>query len=120
MQKRPFGKTANGEAVDLYLLKNKNNVEIGIINYGAHVVSLKVPDRQGKLADVVLGYDNLAGYEADKSHFGRIIGRYANRIAFGKFTLNGREYTPDRNNGQTICTAEIRPWLRPQLCAEGK
>jgi len=100
MQKRPFGKTANGEAVDLYLLKNKNNVEIGIINYGGHVVSLKVPDRQGKLADVVLGHDDLVDYETDKSHFGGIIGRYANRIALGKFTLNGHEYTLARNNGQ--------------------
>lgn len=100
MRKRPFGKTANGEEVDLYLLKNKNNVEIGIINYGGIIVSLKVPGRRGELADVVLGYDDFASYERDKWHFGAIIGRYANRIAHGKFTLDGHEYTLARNNGQ--------------------
>jgi aldose 1-epimerase len=100
IRKRPFGRTANGEEVDLYLLKNKNNVEIGIMNYGGIIVSLKVPDRQGELADVVLGYDDFASYERDKWHLGAIIGRYANRIAHGKFTLNGRDYTLARNNGQ--------------------
>lgn len=99
MQKRPFGKLVNGEAVDLYLLKNKSNLEVGIINYGGIVVSMKVPDRRGEMADVVLGYDDLSDYEKDRWHFGAIIGRYANRIAQGRFTLNGHEYNLARNNG---------------------
>src|SRR4029077_16072061 len=70
-----------------------------ITNYGGIVVSLRVPDRRGGLADVVLGYDDVAGYEKDKWHLGAIIGRYANRIAGGKFRLNGHEYTLARNNG---------------------
>jgi len=85
--------------VDLYLIKNSNRVEIEITNYGGIVVSLKVPDRHGETADVVLGYGDLASYERDKWHFGAIIGRYANRIANGKFQLNGSEYTLARNNG---------------------
>ena len=99
MPKRLFGRTLDGRDVDLYLIKNCNRVEIEITNYGGIVVSLKVPDRQGKTADVVLGYDDLASYERDKWHFGAIIGRYANRIANGKFRLNGAEYTLARNNG---------------------
>jgi len=99
MRKRPFGKTSDGKEANLYLLKNSNNVEIEITNYGGIVVSLKIPDRRGEMADVVLGYDDLASYEADTWHFGAIIGRYANRIANGKFHLNGREYTLTRNNG---------------------
>ena len=99
MRKRPFGKTSGGKEVDLYQLKNSKNVEIEITNFGGVVVSLKVPDRHGEMADVVLGYDNLASYEADKWHFGATIGRYANRIAGGKFPLNGHEYTLARNNG---------------------
>jgi len=99
MRKRPFGKTSDGREIDLYLLRNSNGVEIEITNYGGIVVSLRVPDRRGGLADVVLGYDDIAGYEKDKWHLGAIIGRYANRIAEGKFRLNGREYTLARNNG---------------------
>jgi aldose 1-epimerase len=99
MRKRPFGKTSNGSEVELYLLKNSRDVEIEITNYGGIVVSLRVPDRRGEMADVVLGYDDLASYGKDKWHFGAIIGRYANRIADGKFRLNGQEYTLARNNG---------------------
>jgi aldose 1-epimerase len=100
MRKRPFGKTSDGNEIDLYLLKNSHGVEIEITNYGGIVVSLKVPDRRGETADVVLGYDDLASYERDKWHFGGIIGRYANRIAQGKFRLNGHVYTLARNNGE--------------------
>jgi aldose 1-epimerase len=99
VRKRPFGKTSDGREVELYTLTNSNKVEIEITNYGGIVVSLKVPDRQGEMADVVLGYEDLANYERDKWHFGAIIGRYANRIAGGKFRLNGQEHTLARNNG---------------------
>lgn len=99
MRKRIFGKTSEGMEVALFTLANSNGVEIEITNYGGIVVSLKVPDRRGKLADVVLGYDELASYEEDKWHFGATIGRCANRIAGGKFRLNGQEYTLACNNG---------------------
>lgn len=99
MRKRSFGKTANGKDAELYTLLNSNGVEIEITNYGGIVVSLRLPDRRGEMTDVVLGYDNLSSYEADKWHFGATIGRYANRIAGGKFRLNGHEFTLARNNG---------------------
>ena len=99
MRKRPFGKISDGREVELYTLANSKKVEIEITNYGGIVVSLRVPDRRGEMADVVLGYDDLASYEKDKWHFGAIVGRYANRIANGKFRLNGHEYTLARNNG---------------------
>jgi aldose 1-epimerase len=99
MWKRPFGKTSEGREVALFTLANSNRVEIEITNFGGIVVSLKVPDRRGKVDDVVLGYDDFASYEKDRWHFGAIIGRYANRIAGGKFRLNGHEYTLACNNG---------------------
>jgi len=98
--KRAFGKTGDGKQVDLYVLSNKNGVEVDITNFGAAVVSLKVPDRHGKTDDVVLGYDDLDGYLHDKSYFGATVGRYANRIAHGKFTLNGTIYTLAKNDGE--------------------
>ncbi len=76
----------------------RRGAEARIINYGAILVSLKVPDRQGTLRDVVLGYDDLAGYVKDKSFLGATVGRYANRIAAGKFTLDGKTYQLDLNN----------------------
>jgi aldose 1-epimerase len=95
----PFGVLPDGGKVSLYTLTNRAGVEVRIINYGAIVVSLKVPDRAGKLRDVVLGYDDLAGYVQDKAFLGAIVGRYANRIAAGKFTLDGKTYQLDLNNG---------------------
>ncbi|MGA8491096.1 MAG: aldose epimerase family protein [Terriglobales bacterium] len=99
MQKQSFGKTEDGQPVDLYTLTNKNGMEARITNYGGTVVSLKVPDRNGKLDDVVLGYDNLEGYETGKAYIGATVGRYANRIAHAKFTLDGITYTLEKNNG---------------------
>lgn len=100
MQTRSFGTTPDGKPATLYTLRNQQGMEVAITNFGAAVVSLKTPDRQGKSADVVLGYDDLAGYENDKSFFGATIGRYGNRIAHGKFTLNGATYTLAKNNGE--------------------
>ena len=96
---RPFGRTPDGTAVDLFTLRNANGVEAGICNYGGLVIFLKVPDRHGRLGDVTLGYDKLEDYLKDSPHFGALIGRYGNRIAKGKFTLNGQEYTLAVNNG---------------------
>jgi aldose 1-epimerase len=96
--KKSFGKTPDGQAVDLYVLANKSGAEVSITNYGGAVVSIKVPDRNGKLADVVLGYDNADGYVKDKSYFGALVGRYGNRIAHAQFVLDGKTYTLAKNN----------------------
>lgn len=98
---RPFGKTADGTPVEIYTLTNAHGMEAQIMTYGGIVVSLKAPDRSGKMADVVLGYDTLDGYLKDNGpYMGALIGRYGNRIANGKFTLNGVEYTLAKNNGE--------------------
>ena len=99
IDKRDFGKLQDGTTVDIYTLKNRNGIEVEITNYGGAVVSIKTPDRRGQMADIALGYDDPLGYVADASYFGALIGRYANRIALGKFTLNGVEYKLAQNNG---------------------
>jgi aldose 1-epimerase len=96
--RQPFGQTKDCQAVDIFTLRNSKGAEARICNYGGLVVSLKVPDRNGKLGDVVLGYDRLADYIKDSPYFGALIGRYGNRIARGKFTLNGQQYTLVTNN----------------------
>ncbi len=98
IEKRLFGKLADGTAVDLYTLTNKNGLVAEITNYGGTVVRLKTPDAEGKLGDVVLGYDTPQEYESGTSYFGALIGRFANRIAGGKFTLNGVDYQLAKNN----------------------
>lgn len=99
MKKEFFGKLPDGRQADLYILRNKNGMEVDITNYGADIVRIKVPDRQGKVEDVALGYDNLEGYIHDKAYFGATVGRYANRIAHGSFKLHGRVYTLPKNDG---------------------
>ena len=100
MTKQPFGKTPAGEEVTLYTLTNARGTEVAITTYGGIVVSLKTPDRQGKPADVVLGFDTLEGYLKGHPYFGAIIGRYGNRIAKGRFTLDGVTYKLAQNNGE--------------------
>ena len=99
IMKEPFGKTKDGKEVDIYTLKNKNGAIAKIMTYGALVTELHVPDKKGNSGDIVLGFDNLAAYEAGHPYFGATTGRVANRIANGKFTLNGEEYTLAKNNG---------------------
>ncbi len=103
VSKAAFGTMPDGTAVDIYTLKS-DAVEARITNYGARVVSIKTADRDGKMGDVVLGYDSLAGYLADKkTYFGAIVGRYGNRIAHGKFTIDGKTYQiPQNNNGNSL------------------
>jgi aldose 1-epimerase len=96
--KQPFGHTAEGTPVDLYSLVD-GKIEVGIITYGGIVVSLRTPDRNGKIDDVVLGCDSVEKYEAQTAHFGGIIGRYANRIAHGSFKLDGKTYSIPKNDG---------------------
>jgi aldose 1-epimerase len=98
--KRLFGKLNNGKEVYMYTLKNKNGMTAEITNYGATVVSLFVPDKNGKFADVILGYDSLQSYENGTSYFGAIVGRYGNRIGKGRFTLEGKTYQLTINNGE--------------------
>jgi aldose 1-epimerase len=99
MASQLFGTTRDGRQAHLYHLANQNGMKAVVTNYGGAIISLLVPDRNGKPADIALGYDTLAGYEADKAYLGAIIGRFANRIAYGRFTLNGAAYTLPRNNG---------------------
>lgn len=100
IEKEAFGKTADGKNVDLYTLTNANGLKAKITNYGGIVTSLQVSDRNGNLADIVLGYDTLDKYIKASPYFGAIVGRYGNRIAKGKFTLNNFEYTLATNDGE--------------------
>ena len=100
VRKETFGKTADGKPVDLYTLTNSNGLEVRAMTYGGIIVSMRVPDRKGKLADVVLGHDDFDGYLVNPPYFGAIVGRYANRIANGTFTLDGVKYTLPKNDGQ--------------------
>lgn len=95
-----FGQTAGGDAVERFTLSNHTGMQITLMTRGATIVNLHVPDRDGKSADVVLGFDDVAGYESDRNqYFGCTTGRVCNRIAHGKFTLNGTEYQLAVNNG---------------------
>ncbi len=98
LEKEPFGMTPDGEKVDLYHLVNADRMKVDITNYGAIVVRLMVRDRNGNLDDVVLGYDKLEDYIKDSPYFGAIVGRYGNRIANGRFSLDGVEYQLATNN----------------------
>jgi len=108
MEKKVFGTTADGKTADLYTLKNKNGMQVSITNFGATVVSIIVPDKAGKMADVALGYDDLAGYELNKNYLGVLVGRYGNRIAHGKFSIDGAEYTLAKNNGDNSLHGGIK------------
>ncbi|MCL2639316.1 MAG: galactose mutarotase, partial [Phycisphaerales bacterium] len=95
----PFGKTAAGQTVTAYTLANGSGVSATILNYGGVITQINVPDKTGKIANVTLGFDNFAQYEKESPYFGAICGRVANRIAKGKFTLDGKTYSLATNNG---------------------
>ena len=99
IKKKSFGKTPDGQEVNLYTLTNTNGLRAGITNYGAILVSMEVPDKNGKLADITLGFDTLDGYIPRHPYFGATVGRYANRIGGAKFKLNDVEYKLAANNG---------------------
>jgi aldose 1-epimerase len=99
VSRKNFGFGPDGEDVYLFTLKNSNGVEVSITNFGGAITSILAPDRNGDFADVVLGYDTLDEYVKNPRYFGALIGRYANRIAGGKFSLNGIEYQLAQNNG---------------------
>ncbi|WKN44652.1 aldose epimerase family protein [Tunicatimonas pelagia] len=98
ISKKSFGTTESGATVDLYTLTN-GDTEVDITNYGGIITAWRVPDAQGTVADVVLGYSDMEGYRTEPSYFGALIGRYGNRIANGKFTLDGETYSLATNNG---------------------
>jgi aldose 1-epimerase len=97
---QPFGETADGNAVHLFSLSNDHGMEVNVTNYGGIITALWVPDRWGKIDDVVLGHDTLEGYLHRSRYFGALIGRYANRISRGQFSLNGTRYSLTQNNGE--------------------
>ena len=99
VDKQSFGKTDDGKEVFLYTLKNAHGMEVVISTFGGDVMSIKVPDKAGKIADVTLAFDNVADYEKPGPYFGAIVGRYANRIANGSFKLDGKEYHVPQNDG---------------------
>jgi aldose 1-epimerase len=99
VQKTDFGKLDDGTEIEQYTLENTKGAKAKVITYGATLTELWMPDKNGKKADIVLGFDNLKGYLSDEPYFGATVGRYANRIAKGKFTLDGKEYTLAINNG---------------------
>jgi aldose 1-epimerase len=95
---KPFGEV-DGQPVQLYTLTNAKGMKVQITNYGAIVTSLTAPDKNGKMGDIVMGYDNLQDYVKNSPYFGAIVGRYGNRIGKGKFTIDGKEYSVTVNDG---------------------
>ncbi|HEX8117058.1 MAG TPA: aldose epimerase family protein, partial [Pyrinomonadaceae bacterium] len=123
-KRESFGQTRDGQAVDIYTLKNARGAEARITTYGGAVVSLKVPDRRGQFDDVVLGFDDIEGYQKTTTYIGSLVGRYANRIAKGRFTLDGKEYTLATNNGENHLHGGVRGfdkvvWKARPLAARG-
>jgi aldose 1-epimerase len=107
VSKRSFGHTADGTPVELYTLAD-GKVEVRITNYGGIITALRTPDRDGKFDDIVLGYDTVDKYIAKTAYFGAIIGRYANRIAHGRFQLDGKTYSIPKNDGDNTLHGGIR------------
>ena len=107
VKREPFG-DVNGERVELLTLTNKNGIEVRAITYGGIITSIKTPDRTGAMGDIVLGFNSIERYHAEHPFFGAIIGRYGNRIAKGRFTIDGQEYTLATNNGPNHLHGGIR------------
>ncbi len=99
LTKKSFGTTPEGRQVDLYTFENSAGMKVSIMTYGGIITKIITPDKNGELDDITLGFDSLEGYLEDHPYFGALVGRYGNRIAEGKFTLNGKEYTLAQNNG---------------------
>ena len=125
VSKAPFGKTSDGTPVELFTLENSNGMKAKITNYGGIVTQLHVPDKDGNLGDVVLGYDKLSSYIKASPYFGCITGRYANRIAKGQFTINRKTYQLATNNGDNhLHGGEVgfdkRVWKATEVTGMGK
>jgi aldose 1-epimerase len=118
IDKSPFGTLKTGEAVDIYTLKNANGMTVRITNYGGTIVSWTAPDRNGNYADITLGCADLANYEKGVPYFGALVGRYGNRIANGKFALEGKTYTLATNNGKNHLHGGIKGFDKAVWTAE--
>ena len=116
---KPFGTTPDGIEINLFTLSNDHRFEVSITEFGGAITSIKVPDANGDLMDVVLGYDTLAEYVRNPRFFGGLIGRHANRIALGKFSLNGVEYQLAQNNGVNHLHGGIRGYDKRVLSGTG-
>jgi len=110
LTKAPFERMPDGQVVDLISLRSPSGVEMTVLSYGGTIVSLKTPDRSGALDDIVLGFDDLGSYREKSPYFGCLIGRYGNRIAKGKFMLDGAPYTLATNNGVNHLHGGIKGW----------
>ena len=117
MKKEKFG-SVQGNAVTLYTLTNSNGLEVRATNFGGIIVSVRTPDKQGRMDDIVLGFDDLQGYLDNKPYFGAIIGRYANRIAAARFTLDGVQYSLAANNGPNSLHGGIKGFNKVVWSAE--
>lgn len=113
-----FGKTADGKDVTLITCNNRNGLVLKMTNYGATIVALEVPDRDGKKVNINLGFDSVAGYENHTAFFGCTVGRFANRIGAGKFTLDGNEYQLATNNGPNHLHGGVKNFSRVLWKAE--
>ena len=118
LRRAPFGRTADGRPVELFTLTNAHGIEVRLTNYGGIITSLRTPDRSGRFDDIVLGYDSLSGYLHDSEYFGAIVGRYGNRIAKGRFTLDGATYRLAVNNGPNSLHGGIRGFDKVVWTAE--
>ncbi|WP_232304864.1 aldose epimerase family protein [Maribacter thermophilus] len=119
IEKSDFGVTQEGEKVALFTLNNEGGISVDVITYGGRITSLKAPDKNGKVENVVLGFDNLEQYEKENPFFGALVGRYGNRIAKGKFNLNGTEYTLAKNNGENSLHGGIKGFDKVVWQVEG-
>jgi len=119
IEKAIWGKTDDGQIVHLYTLTNKNGMTVRVTNLGCDIVSIMVPDRDGTIADVVLGYERMEEYVKDTRHFGAVVGRYGNRIAKGQFTLDGKTYQLATNNGPNHLHGGVRGFEKAVWDAEG-
>lgn len=108
VEAHPFGTLADGTTVDGYTLRSPGGIAVHVITYGGIITALHAPDRAGRTRDVVLGFDTLDGYLHDSPYFGAVIGRYANRIAAGRFTLDGHTYQLDTNDGPNALHGGVR------------
>ncbi|MBI1809026.1 MAG: galactose mutarotase, partial [Gemmatimonadetes bacterium] len=114
----PFGVLPSGDSVHVFTLTNAHGIEVRLIDYGGLIISLRTPDRNGTLGDIVLGYDSLDGYLKSTPYFGALVGRYANRIAKGQFTLDGTTYHLAINNGQNSLHGGLKGFDKVLWAAE--
>ena len=103
MTKSVFGKTSNGEVVHLVTVSNQKGMSIEVLDYGATLVSVNVPDKDGHTEDVALGYDDVLDYEKGDAYLGATVGRCGNRVDHAEFSINGKEYFMEKNEGENVC-----------------